>query len=146
MARADLRLIVLALLAAAGSSLALLTFAGRTPTVGPEAVAQAAERTSKVEGLRFSLIGEMTVPKAGTVSFTGTGVSDVRNERGTVTMDMSGFARKAAAAGAPVNGDWTMEMVFDRRSLYMKWGLLAPGLDGKTWMKLDLERLAEAAG
>jgi hypothetical protein len=145
-AAADLRLVLLALLAAAGSALALLTFAGRTPTVGPEAVAQAAERTSDVEGLRFSLTGEMNVPTAGSVSFTGAGVSDLRNERGTVTMDMSDLARKGAAAAAPVNGDWTMEMVFDRRSLYMKWGLLSPGLGGKSWMKLDLERLAEAAG
>jgi hypothetical protein len=145
-ASADLRLILLALLAAAGSAVGLLTFAGRTPTVGPEAVAQAAERTGNVEGLRFSLTGEMNVPKAGSVSFTGSGVSDLRNERGAVTMDMSDFAEKAAAAGAPVNGDYTMEMVFDRRTLYMKWALLAPGLGGKSWMKLDLERLAEAAG
>jgi hypothetical protein len=146
MAGSDLRLVFFAFLAAIGSAFAVVALGDRGATVGPEAVAQAAERTGNVEGLRFSLTGQMNVPKAGSVSFTGSGVSDLRNERGRVTMDMSDFAEQAAAAGAPVNGDWTMEMVFDRRTLYMKWALLAPGLGGKSWMKLDLERLAEAAG
>jgi hypothetical protein len=136
--------VVVALLAANGL-LAWLTLRGEGGTVGPEAVAQAAERTSTSEGLRFSLTGEMELPDAGSVGFTGTGAVDVRRERGYATMDMSELAEKAGAPGADA-GDWTMDIVFDRRFVYMKFGLLSAALGGKSWMGFDLERMSEALG
>jgi hypothetical protein len=136
--------IVLALVAANGL-LAWLTFRGQSGTVGPEAVAQAAERTSTSDGLRFSLLGEMQLPEVGSVSFTGNGAVDVRRQRGHASMDMSALARQAGAPAANQD-DWTMDMVFDRRFVYMKFGLLAAALGGKSWVGFDLERVSEALG
>ncbi|HEX2232187.1 MAG TPA: hypothetical protein VHG69_02365 [Thermoleophilaceae bacterium] len=136
--------VVLALLAANGL-FAWLTFRGQAGSVGPEAVAQAAERTSTSDGLRFSLLGEMELPEVGSVSFTGSGAVDVQDQRGYASMDMSALARQAGAPGAN-QGDWTMEMVFDRRFVYMKFGLLGAMLGGKSWLGFDLERVSEALG
>jgi hypothetical protein len=137
--------VILALLAANGL-LAWLTLRGQDVTVGPEAVAQAAERTSTSEGLRFSLTGQMEVPDAGSVTFTGTGVSDLRGRRGAARMDMSELAQQAGAPGAAAAGDWTMEIVFNRSAFYMKFPPLAPALEGKSWMKFDLQRVSQALG
>jgi hypothetical protein len=136
--------VVLALLAVNGL-LAWLTFRGEAGSVGPEAVAQAAERTSTSDGMRFSLLGEMELPEVGSVSFTGSGAVDVQDQRGYASMDMSALARRAGAPGAD-QGDWTMEMVFDRRFVYMKFALLGAALGGKSWLGFDLERVSEELG
>jgi hypothetical protein len=137
--------VILALLALNGM-LAWVAFRGQGVPVSPEAVAQAAERTSSSEGLRFSMTAEMEVPDAGSVTFTGSGVSDLRGERGTASMDMSELADKVGAPTAAAGGDWTMDMMFDRRALYMKFPLLTPALGGKSWMKVDLQRVSQALG
>jgi hypothetical protein len=138
-------LVVLAVLVANGV-LAWIVLGGRAVTVGPEAVAAAAERTVNTDGLRFSLRAEMEVPKVGQVSFTGSGVADLRGERGTMTVDMSELAERAGAGDALGHADWKMEMLFDRRFFYMKFPLLAAQLDGRSWMRFDLQRVSEAAG
>lgn len=120
-----------------------------TTSVNPQAVAEAAERTSRVEGLRYEMTGEMALPDVGKVTFTGDGVEDLRGKRGTAHMDMSEMAdrlKESGESGAPGPDAWKMDMVFDRETFYMKSPLIAPELDGKTWMKFDLVEVAKSLG
>lgn len=124
----------------------LTSCGGEDVTVSPEAVADAAERTAKVDGMRFSLRGEMEAPGGGTAPFTGGGVSDRRGQRGRARMDMSALARQSGGEGLGEPGDWKMEMVFDRRFFYLRFPLLERELDGKSWLKFDVIRVAQALG
>jgi hypothetical protein len=139
-------LVLLAIVANVAAVLAITHFGAQEVVVGPEAVAEAAERTVNTDGLRFSLRGEMEVPNVGQVSFTGSGVADLRGERGVMTVDMSELAEQAGAGAALGPADLKMEMLFDRRFFYMKFPLLAAQLDGRSWMRFDLRRVSEAAG
>lgn len=135
-----------ALVAVAVGVIALLQGGEDSRTVTPDAVAEAAERTTRVDGVRYSLEGETDVPRHGRVPFTGHGVSDIAGERGTAHIDMSEFAKHAGEGEAADPDSWKMDMVFDRRSFYMKFPLLEPELDGKSWAKFDLLEVSEAAG
>jgi hypothetical protein len=139
-------LVLIAVVANVVAVLAITQFGGGKVTVGPEAVAEAAERTANTDGFRFSLQGEMEIPEVGPVSFTGGGAVDPRAQRGVVEMDMSDIAEKAGADAASSPAGWKMEMAFDSRYLYMKSPVPMPQLDGRSWMRLDLQRVAEAAG
>jgi hypothetical protein len=143
---ARIGLVVLAALAVVVAVLALTLSGDEEASVGPEAVAEAAELTTSTEGMRFSLRGEMHVPNVGPVSFTGRGASDLPGQRGVVHMDMSELAERARDPGAPSPDDWKMDMAFDRRFFYMRFPLLESELDGKSWLRFDLQRVAAAAG
>src|SRR4051794_17109644 len=67
--------------------------------VGSDAVADAAQRTARVDGMRYALSGETEVPGVGKVPFTGTGVSDAKGDRGTAHIDMAEFAKHAGGQG-----------------------------------------------
>jgi hypothetical protein len=142
-----LDLVLLAVLANVVAVLAITQLGGEKVTVGPEAVAEAAVRTANTDGFRFSLQGEVKIPEVGPVSFTGGGAADLRAERGVMQVDMSDIAEKAGADGAfSQAGLFKMEMAFDRRYIYMKSPVLMPQLDGRSWMRFDLQRVAGAAG
>jgi len=122
-----------------------------TSGVGPEAVAEAAERTARVDGLRYTMTGESEIPELGKpLRFTGEGVTDVRGQRGTAHMDMSQMAELAKQEGqsGPVADPdtWQMDMVFDRRFYYMKFPLAQAELGGKEWMKFDMLKTSKALG
>src|SRR5215216_4664455 len=75
--------------------------------VSPDAVAEAAKRTASVDGMRYSVAGETEVPGAARLPFKGSGVSDLKGQRGTAKIDMSAFAKQAAAQGGPSDpADW----------------------------------------
>jgi len=118
-----------------------------TTTVSPAAVANAAERTSRVPGVRYSMTGEMEVPGAGKVPFRGTGASDIKGRRSSAAIDMSAFAKEAPPeSGANDPDKWQMEVQYDGRFMYMKFPLLESQLGGKSWVKFDLVAVANALG
>lgn len=124
---------------------------GATNGVGPEAVAEAAERTARVKGLRYTMTGETQVPELGRpVRFTGEGVTDVRGQRGTMHMDMSEMAQIAREEGEDGRladpDSYQMDMVFDRTSFYMRFPLAQAELGGKEWAKFDLLETSKALG
>jgi hypothetical protein len=127
--------------------LALVQGGKEATTVGSEAVADAAQRTSRVDGMRYSMTGETDVPDVGKVPFTGTGVSEAKGDRGTAHIDMAEFAKHAGAGGPESDPDnWKMDMVMDGRLFYMKFPLLKSELGGKSWMRFDIVAVAKAAG
>jgi hypothetical protein len=141
-------LIVVAVAAVAIGVLALVQ-GGKddTTNVGPAAVADAAERTSRVAGVRYSMTGETELPGAGKVRFEGSGVSDIKGGRGSLQLDLSEFAKTAPPeAGADDPDNWQMEGLFDGRWMYLKFPLLESGLGGKSWLKFDLLAVSEALG
>ena len=152
MSRRGLFLIAAVLVAVAIGAISLLQGgSGSTNGVGPEAVAEAAERTARVKGLRYTMTGEMQVPELGRpLRFTGEGVTDVRGQRGTAHMDMSEMARIAREEGEDGRiadpDTWQMDMVFDRTSFYMRFPLAKAELGGKEWAKFDLLTTSKALG
>jgi hypothetical protein len=151
--RARSILLLAAALAAVAIGVAALLQGGDDGTSGvrPEAVAEAAERTARVHGLRYTMTGETEIPQVGkSFRFTGEGVSDVRGQRGTAHMDMSQMAELAkqeGQSGPMTDADtWQMDMVFDRRFFYMKFPLASAGLGGKEWAKFDILKVSEALG
>ncbi len=107
-------------------------------------VAQAATRTSDVSTLRFSMDLAAQLPNLTTpVHVTARGAIDAVSERVGMTMDLS---RVAAAAGAPA-GLGRLTMVLDGGVMYMNAPALAGSLPGgKTWLRVDLARAAQALG
>jgi hypothetical protein len=140
--------LIIAVVAAIAIGVVALVSGGKdATTVGPEALADAAQRTSSVKGLRYTMEGETQVPGVGKVPFTGTGVSDIRGKRSIAELDMSEFAKRAPAENGLNDPDnWQMEVAYDSRFLYMKFPLLEPELDGKSWMKMDIIAVSEALG
>lgn len=127
--------------------LALVSGGEDATKVRPDALADAAERTSSVKGVRYTMAGETEVPGVGEVPFKGTGVSDIKGQRSTAKLDMSEFAERFPEEGPGQDPDnWQMEVTYDSRFLYMKFPLLAPQLDGKEWMKMDLLEVSKALG
>ena len=122
-----------------------------TSPAGADAVAEAAERTGKVKGLRYTLSGTTESPELGReVPIRGEGVSDVGGQRAHMRMDMSAMAdimRDAGETGEFADPDtWQMEMFMDGRFMYMKFPLAEKGLGGKAWAKMDLFKVSEAIG
>jgi hypothetical protein len=120
-----------------------------TGGVGPEAVAEAAERTGRVEGLRYTMTGETEAPQVGTIRITGAGVTDVKGQRGSATMEMPGMAERLedmGEEGAATDPDnWTLKMFFDSRFVYMHFPIATEDA-GKPWTKFDVLKTSEALG
>jgi hypothetical protein len=123
---------------------------GTGPT-GADAVAEAAERTGKAKGLRYTLSGTAENPQLGRpVTMRGEGVSDIAGQRSHARIDMPEMAeimRDAGEDGELTDPDtWQMEMFMDGRVMYMKFPLAEKGLGGKSWAKMDLIKTSEALG
>lgn len=110
--------------------------------LNPDAVAQAARRTSATGGMRIVIDGKMTLPGAGTVPYTLRGESDLRNRRAHMTFDMSKLAGLGGVQGIDAN-DLRGESVLDGGTMYMRFPVLTDRLPGNEhWVKIDLERAA----
>jgi hypothetical protein len=93
----------------------------------------------------------MTVPGAAPVTMTADGAFDNTAERGSMTLDMSDFARQIPAGNAL--GDpklWRGEEVFDLSKspvLYMRFPFMTKALPGsKPWIRIDMQKLGERVG
>jgi len=111
---------------------------GSEPTaeqVPPGAIVLAASKTNEAGTYKADITGAMDI--AGqSVDMSGTGEFDGAQQRGHMSYAMS------------LNGqDWDMEMVFAYPAIYMQFPPeLGPLPGGKTWVKMDLEKLGQQAG
>jgi hypothetical protein len=104
--------------------------------VSLDPVASAATKTSAVGGYHFDLEADVTA--AGRhLTMSGTGVADP----GAKTAD---FRMRIRAGGATTSAD--TELLTDGDALYMKLPSSATMPQGKSWMKVDLSKVASAAG
>jgi hypothetical protein len=129
-----------AALAAGGAA---VSGCGASATLDP--VARAAEVSSEQGGARFSLATDLSSPAlpGGSVSIVADGYLDERNHAGELNLDLSNVPGVSALTG----GAGTMQMRFVYPVVYMHAPFLAGKLpEGKTWVKLDLRKAAQAAG
>jgi len=141
LARALAALGALAALSAGGVA---VSGCGASATLDP--IARAAEVTGQQSGARFSLTTQLasTALPGGGFSITANGYLDERDRSGEMTMDLSGTP---GASALPGTGAGTVRMIFQYPVIYMNTPFLAGKLpEGKTWMKLDLSKAAQADG
>lgn len=116
---------------------------GASATLDP--IARAAEVTSQQAGARIKLTMQLSSPALPSgYSITATGYFDERNRSGEMSMDLSNIP---GASELPGGGAGTVRMIFQYPVIYMDMPFLAGKLpEGKTWIKLDLAKAAQAAG
>ncbi len=136
-------LATLGALAALGAGGVAVSGCGASATLDP--IARAAEVTSRQAGARISLKMQFSSPALpGGFSVTANGYIDERNRSGEMSMDLSGIP---GASALPGGGAGTVRMIFQYPVIYMNMPFLAGKLpEGKTWIKLDLTKAAQAAG
>jgi hypothetical protein len=111
---------------------------GSEPTaeqVPPDAIVLAASKTNEAGTYKADITGTMDI--AGqSIDMSGTGEFDGAQQRGHMSYTMT------------LNGQHVdMEMVFSYPAIYMRLPPeLAPLPDGKSWVKMDLEKLGQQAG
>src|SRR5690242_7021806 len=120
-------------------------------TLSVDKLAQAAETTSKADTMHSSMTMRISVPGSAPVTMTAVGAFDNTAKRGSMTLDMSDFARKIPAG--QTLGDpklWRGEEVFDFAKtpvIYMRFPFMAKALPGsKPWIRIDMQQLGERVG
>jgi hypothetical protein len=137
-------LAALATLTALAAGSAAVSGCGASATFDP--VARAAEVSSQQQGARITLTTQLSSPMlpGGSVSITAHGYLDERNHSGEMTLDLSNLPGAAALSGGEAG---TIQVLFQYPVLYLHLPFLAGKLpEGKTWLKLDLTKAAQAAG
>ena len=117
---------------------------GASATLDP--IARAAEVSSQQAGARISLTMRLSSPAlpGGESTVTASGYVDERDRSGEMSMNLSGIP---GAAALPGGGTGTVQIIFQYPVIYMNMPFLAGRLpEGKTWMKLDIAKAAQAAG
>jgi hypothetical protein len=116
---------------------------GASATLDP--VARAAEVSSQQTGARISLTTQFSSSALpGGFTITANGYIDERDRSGEMSMDLSGVPGASALPGGEAG---TVEMIFQYPAIYMHMPFLAGRLpEGKTWVKLDIAKAAQAAG
>jgi len=128
-----------------------LAAACSSDTFSVDPVAKAAETTSRVDTMHMSMKMRMTVPGMAPVTMTADGAFDNTAERGSMTLDMSDFARQIPAGQALADPKlWRGEEVFDFSKslvLYMHFPFMSKALPGsKPWIRIDMEQLGKRVG
>ncbi len=136
-------LAALGALAAVAAGGVAVSGCGASATLDP--IARAAEVTSQQTGARVKLTMQFSSPALPSgYSVTANGYFDERDRSGEMTMDLAGVP---GASALPGGGAGNVRMVFQYPVIYMDMPFLAGKLpEGKTWMKLDLAKAAQAAG
>src|SRR5262245_3252035 len=119
-------------------------------TLSVDPVARAAETTGKTDTMHMSMKMRIVAPGMGPVRMSADGAFDNAARRGSMTMDMSDFARQIPG-GAPADPKlWRGREVFDfskRPVIYMSFPFMTRALPGsKPWIRIDLEQLAGRMG
>ena len=106
-------------------------------------VAAAAETTMNVPSARFRLVQTVSVPDRNqTVRITGTGAYAPRLKTGQMHFT---FETSGSSDGGPRTGSG--DIIFDDTIFYLRMSAFAGKLPpGKRWVKVDLEKAAEAQG
>jgi hypothetical protein len=119
-----------------------LSGCGASATLDP--VARAAEISSRQSGAHIAMTMQLSgaaLPSGG-YTITAGGWFSYKEHTGELTMDMS---QVPGISALPGNGQMRMILLYP--TVYMNMPFLAGKLPaGKTWMKLDFSKLAQAAG
>lgn len=140
------RLACLASVVAASVLVALGCGGGGVLAVDP--VAAAATKTKQAGSFRMSYSATVSIPNGPLKSFelSGAGAFDAETGSGTMRFNARLPADAERALGGPLRG----EMIFDTADgvvAYMRFPLLARELPrGKSWLKLDLQKLGKEQG
>jgi hypothetical protein len=117
---------------------------GASATLDP--IARAAEVTSQQSGAKISMtikVSGAALPGGSDIAITADGYVDERDHSGELNMDLSGIPGFSAVAGS----GGTIQMIFQSPVIYMNMPFLAGKLpEGKTWMKIDISKIAQSAG
>jgi len=140
---AGLGLTLIAALALAGC--------GAKDSASLDPVAEAAQNTAQISTMHMSMRGTMSVPGLDApVAMTARGGFDNERKLGSMTMDMSDFAKAAAGTKLADPKLWRGEQVFDfgrHPILYMRFPFMTQSLPGnKQWIRIDLQLVGEAMG
>jgi hypothetical protein len=133
---------VLSLLCLAVCATVLVGCGGDTLSLDP--VANAASKTAETDSARVTFNATMRAGSMGTMSFSGHGIFDGRSKTGWMDMTFD----LPAQAQAQLGGNPSMEMIFDGRDglvMYLRSSMF-PGVPAETWVKMDLEKLADQEG
>lgn len=112
--------------------------------VALDPVANAATKTADSTSARVAFSATVDAGNAGTMSLAGRGIFDGRSKSGW--MNMTFTLPPTAQAGLGPNP--SMEIIFDGRHgfvMYMR-GSMFKTLPAETWVKMDLQKLADKAG
>lgn len=130
-------------IAALGATAAALGGCGASAALDP--VARAAQVTSRQQGARVALriqFASSLLPSG--FSITASGYVNERQGSARMSMDLSGIPGASALSG---EGAGTIQMIIRYPVIYMQAPALASRLPaGKTWIKLDVAKAAQAAG
>jgi hypothetical protein len=111
--------------------------------VNPNALAQAADKTAAVTGMKIDGTMTMDMPGVGKVPMTMTGVADVAGKRMRMETDMS---QLAAQSGGEVDADdLKMEAILIDTTMYMHMPVFEEEI-GEKWAKVDLQKALEGSG
>jgi LppX_LprAFG lipoprotein len=110
-----------------------------------QSVASAAEKTAGTDSVRFDMKLSETVGPIGPLTFRADGVADNSAKAADMTMDLSTVAAFAGSqAGTP--DQWKAHFILDDGIFYMHLPAIDKYLNGKTWVKADLNALAKRHG
>jgi hypothetical protein len=122
---------------------ALVGCSGDTFSLDP--VASAASKTAENESARIAFSATVEVSGVGPMSMSGNGLYDGRSKTGWMNMT---FALPPQAQAQLGGSSPSMEAIFDASDgivMYMRMSGI-PGMPADKWMKMDLEKVADAAG
>lgn len=140
--RAASALAATAAMAALLAGAVALSGCGASATLDP--IARAAEVSSRQSGAHIAMTMQLSgaaLPSGG-YTITAGGWFDNKEHTGEMTMDMS---QVPGISSLPGNGQMRMIMLYP--TIYMNMPFLAGKLpEGKPWMKLDISKVAQAAG
>lgn len=109
-------------------------------------IALASARAKQQQSFRVAMTSSMDFPQ-GTMQMKGRGEFDMDALRGSLTMSMTFPGMKQMAL---LQGAGNIEAVYDFSDgfvMYMKWAQMTQMIDPNvTWMKIDLEQIAQDAG
>ncbi len=111
----------------------------------PTAIAAAADATVAERGMRIALTQTLTIPGAGRIATTGTGVMDTAGQSSHLTLKVT--SGPDVVVGAFDGRDLVTEVITDRFTAYTYSPQLGQLLgSGRKWVKVDGARISEAAG
>lgn len=140
-----------ALIACAIAAAALTTAACGAGSAGNalQSVASAATKTAGVHTEKFHLDLAETVGPIGPLHVTADGSADNATKSVDMTMNLSSVASLAGGTSGSSSA-WQAHVILDGSGsspiLYVSLPVLQPRLQGKTWLKADIGKLAANAG
>jgi hypothetical protein len=134
---------LIALTAAAAAIAFACSGCGTSSPAATGPLANAAEVTARAGGAHMQLTARIEASSIpGTVTMTGGGYFNYSAREGKMSLTLTGLSSALGSAAAP-----TIEEIYTGGDVYIGSSLFAGRLPGgATWMKLDVARVAQAAG